>query len=63
MSILKNIPREIVERDASQLIIDWLLGWFDEIVITMGNHDRRLIRWADVALDIKDLWYAWLRNS
>ena len=45
-----------VERDASQLIVDWLLGWFDEIVITMGNHDRHLIRWADAALDIKDLW-------
>ena len=45
-----------VERDAAHLIMDYLLGWFDEIDIVMGNHDRRLIRWADAALDIKDLW-------
>jgi predicted phosphodiesterase len=45
-----------VERDAAHLIMDWLLGNFDEIVITMGNHDRRLIKWADAALDIKDVW-------
>jgi len=45
-----------VERDAAHLIMDYLLGWFDEIVITMGNHDRRLTRWADAALDLKDIW-------
>ena len=45
-----------VERDAAHLIMDYLLGWFDEIDIVMGNHDRRLTRWADAALDLKDIW-------
>lgn len=44
------------ERDAArQLFHDWL-DWFDEIVIIMGNHDRRLQKWAGGQLDETDIF-------
>lgn len=50
------------ERDTAREIMAYLLEVFDEIIITMGNHDRRLITWADASLDLKDVWGSIIEN-
>lgn len=43
------------ERDAAKILLkDWLIT-FDEIIITMGNHDRRLQLWTDGHLNESDI--------
>lgn len=44
------------ERDFTRILLgDWLQT-FDEIVIMMGNHDRRMQKWAGGNLDEKDIF-------
>ena len=44
------------ERDAARVLLrDWL-EVFSEIVILTGNHDARLIKWADGQLDESDIF-------
>jgi len=44
------------ERDAARLIIREWLEWFDDIRFIMGNHDRRLQRWAGGEFDENDIF-------
>ena len=44
------------ERDAAREILRCVLDTFAEVYIVMGNHDRRLVKWADAALDETDLF-------
>ncbi len=49
-------PSWTQERDAArEIIADWL-DWFDEVYFLMGNHDRRLQRWANGEFDESDLF-------
>lgn len=45
-----------VERDTAREVISALLDVFDAIWFAMGNRDRRMIKWADAALDEGDLF-------
>jgi hypothetical protein len=50
------------ERDAARALLgDWL-GWFDDIVVLMGNHDRRMEKWAGGNLDEADIFGMVLSN-
>jgi hypothetical protein len=50
------------ERDAARLLLGGWLNWFDEIQICMGNHDRRLEKWAGGNLDEQDIFGMVLSN-
>ena len=44
------------ERDAARELLRHMLDVFENIWIVMGNHDRRLVKWADATLDEKDVF-------
>lgn len=44
------------EREAGKLLFKMFTDWFDVIYIVMGNHDRRMIKWADGHLDETDIF-------
>jgi hypothetical protein len=50
------------ERDAGRVYIKRLLETFDEIYIIMGNHDRRLQRWAAGELEETDIFGMLIQN-
>ena len=44
------------ERDAARVLFHTWLEWFDDIYVIMGNHDRRLQKWAGGQLDESDIF-------
>jgi len=44
------------EREAARVIIHDLVEWFTEIRFLMGNHDRRMQRWANGEFDENDIF-------
>jgi predicted phosphodiesterase len=50
------------ERDAGRALIKRWLDVFDEIYIVMGNHDRRLQKWAKGELDETDIFGMLIQN-
>ena len=51
------------ERDAARELLRHMLDVFENIWIVMGNHDKRLIKWADATLDEKDVYGMVITNS
>ena len=53
---ISETPSWEQERDAARILFhDWL-EWFDDIYVIMGNHDRRLQKWAGGQLDETDIF-------
>jgi len=44
------------ERDAARVVISEWVEWFDEIRFIMGNHDRRMQKWAGGEFDEADIF-------
>lgn len=44
------------ERDAARVLFREWLDWYDDIYVIMGNHDRRLQKWAGGQLDETDIF-------
>lgn len=60
--LFSKYPRQTVmttwaqERDAGRALFKMFQEYFDEIYVFMGNHDRRMIKWADGHLDETDVF-------
>lgn len=60
--LFSKYPRQTVaiswtkERDAGRHLFKLFQEWFEEIYVIMGNHDRRMIKWADGHLDETDVF-------
>jgi predicted phosphodiesterase len=60
--LFSKYPRQTVmtswaqERDAGRHLFQMFQEYFDEIYVIMGNHDRRMIKWADGHLDETDVF-------
>ena len=60
--LFSKYPRQTVmiswaqERDAGKLLFEMFTDYFDVIYVLMGNHDRRMIKWADGHLDETDVF-------
>lgn len=52
---LVALPTWAQERDMARAIFHRLIEWFDEIVMLMGNHERRGQKWSLGAFDEKDV--------
>jgi predicted phosphodiesterase len=50
------------ERDAGRVFLKRYLEVFDEIYIVMGNHDRRLQKWANGELEETDIFGMLIQN-
>jgi hypothetical protein len=44
------------ERDAARILIKHWLKYFEEVYFLMGNHDRRLQKWANGEFDESDIY-------
>lgn len=60
--LFSKYPRQTImvswaqERDAGRTLFQMFQEHFDEIYVIMGNHDRRMIKWADGHLDETDVF-------
>lgn len=60
--LFSKYPRQTVmiswaqEREAGKFLFKMFTDYFDEIYVVMGNHDRRMIKWADGHLDETDVF-------